>query len=136
MIRQGQYKYIFTEGDPELLFDMDSDPHEINNLALHTDMQEILESFRNTLKQNWNLEKLRADVIANQKQRHVVAEALATGKLTAWDFQPFEDASQQYIRNHKEFWELLRLSRYPAVESAKPVKTVERYVTAVDSKDD
>jgi choline-sulfatase len=136
MIRQGKYKYIFTEGDPELLFDISSDPHEMNNLATEKSMQEVLESFRNTLKQNWDLEKLRADVIANQKQRHVVAKALATGKLTAWDFQAFEDARQQYIRNHKEFWELLRLSRFPVVEAAKPVKTIERFVTAVDTKID
>lgn len=131
MIRQGNYKYIFTEGDPELLFDMTRDPNETNNLAeVET---EVLESFRNTLKQTWNVEQLRADVIASQKQRHVVAKALATGKRTAWDFQPYEDASQQYIRNHKEFWELLKRSRYPGVETAKPVKDIQRFVTAVDA---
>jgi choline-sulfatase len=130
MIRQGNYKYIFTEGDPELLFDMTLDPDEMNNLA--DTETEVLESFRNTLHQTWNVEQLRADVIASQKQRHVVAKALATGKRTAWDFQPFEDASQQYIRNHKEFWELLKLSRYPGVEAAKPVKDIQRFVTAVD----
>ena len=59
MIRQGNYKYIYTEGDPELLFDMDSDPHEIKNLASNANMQETLESFHKTLKQNWDLEKLR-----------------------------------------------------------------------------
>lgn len=135
MIRKEKYKYIFTEGDPELLFDMDNDPHEMNNLARQKDVQELLKSFHRTLEQNWDLETLRTDIVANQKQRHVVAKALATGKLTTWDFQTFEDASQQYIRNHKEFWELLRVSRFPAVEGAKPVKTVERCVTAVDTKD-
>jgi choline-sulfatase len=131
MIRQGNYKYIFTEGDPELLFDMIRDPDETRNLAeVET---EVLGSFRNTIKQTWHTEQLRADIIASQKQRHVVAKALTTGKRTAWDFQPYEDASQQYIRSHKEFWELLKLSRYPGVEAAKPVKEVQRFVTAVDT---
>jgi choline-sulfatase len=130
MIRQGNYKYIFTEGDPELLFDTSLDSDETNNLAkVETG---VLESFRKTLHQTWNVEQLRTEIIASQKQRHVVAKALSTGKLTPWDFQPYEDASQQYIRNHKEFWVLLKLSRYPGVEPAKPVKDIQRFVTAVD----
>jgi choline-sulfatase len=135
MIRQGQYKYIFGEGDPELLYDVQNDPDELHNLATQPEGVEVLEQFRSKRLAKWHISTLRQQVIASQQQRQLVAKALAMGKRTAWDYQPFEDASQQYIRNHKEFWELLRLSRYPAVELPKPVKVIKRYTTAVSSEE-
>ena len=33
MIRRGNYKYIFSEPDPEQLYDLSADPNERNNLA-------------------------------------------------------------------------------------------------------
>ena len=33
MIRRGRYKYIYSEPDPDQLFDLEADPHELTNLA-------------------------------------------------------------------------------------------------------
>ncbi|HAB03440.1 MAG TPA: hypothetical protein DCE25_11140, partial [Pseudomonas sp.] len=43
----------------------------------------------------------------------LVAEALAIGKLSSWDHQPWVDASQQYMRNHIDLDDLERKARYP-----------------------
>ncbi|MFN8441507.1 MAG: choline-sulfatase [Caldilineaceae bacterium] len=127
MIRQGRYKYIFTPDDPELLYDLAQDPQEVQNLAPDPRYGTVLEDFRRQLHAHWDIADLQRRIIASQQRRHLISRALALGKNKAWDHQPFEDATQQYVRNHKEFWELLRLSRYPAVEAPKPVKEVTRY---------
>ncbi len=134
MIRRGQFKYIFTEGDPELLFDMQNDPSELVNLAGNPQYAQQLAQFRVEQSQRWNVDELTQQVIASQQQRHLVAKALATGTIKAWDYQPFSDASQQYIRNHKEFWELLRLSRYPGIEQPKPVKQIKRDLSSAKAE--
>jgi choline-sulfatase len=36
------------------------------------------------------------------------------GRHTAWDFQPYRDASQQYMRNHLDLNDLERRARFPA----------------------
>ena len=33
MVRKGKFKFIYTHGHPALLFDLDADPKELNNLA-------------------------------------------------------------------------------------------------------
>jgi choline-sulfatase len=44
----------------------------------------------------------------------VVQEALLKGKITPWDFQPFQDASKQYNRNYgAELYDTDRRARVP-----------------------
>jgi choline-sulfatase len=42
----------------------------------------------------------------------LVGKALAQGKRTSWDHQPFVDASQQYMRNHIDLDDLERRARF------------------------
>ena len=37
-------------------------------------------------------------MFASQRERRLVARALAQGEHTPWDFQPFTDASVSYVR--------------------------------------
>ena len=42
MLRQGRWKYVSSaEDNPDLLFDMENDPGEFNNLWDHPDYKEI-----------------------------------------------------------------------------------------------
>jgi choline-sulfatase len=52
-------------------------------------------------------------VLASQRRRRFVAQALTLGKLKSWDHQPLVDASQQYMRNHIDLDDLERKARYP-----------------------
>ena len=38
-------------------------------------------------------------MLESQRARHLVARALARGAYSPWDFQPFTDASLQYVRS-------------------------------------
>ena len=53
MLRTRRYKYVaFSEGlNPEMLFDLDSDPGETKNLAYNQALQDELRNHRLLLKQ-------------------------------------------------------------------------------------
>ncbi|MBA1203877.1 choline-sulfatase [Pseudomonas capeferrum] len=113
MIRRGPYKFVYSEDDPCLLYDLSHDPHERENLAGSLDHQALLQAFVDEARQRWDVPQLRRQVLASQRRRRLVAEALAVGKLHSWDHQPWVDASQQYMRNHIDLDDLERKARYP-----------------------
>ncbi|WP_137822127.1 choline-sulfatase [Pseudomonas sp. D(2018)] len=113
MIRRGQYKFIFSEEDPCLLFDLANDPQELENLATSADHQTLLTAFLDEAWARWDLAAIAEATIASQRRRRFVAEALTHGKLKSWDHQPFVDASQQYMRNHIDLDDLERRARFP-----------------------
>ncbi|EGC97851.1 choline-sulfatase, partial [Burkholderia sp. TJI49] len=41
--------------------------------------------------------------------------ATTQGRIQAWDWQPFTDASQRYMRNHIELDTLEAMARFPRV---------------------
>lgn len=120
MIRDRRFKYIYCEKDPEQLFDVVADPHELNNLAADPDYQEIRQSFFDQVQGKWNVEKLNKKVLASQKRRQVVNKALNTGHRTSWNFQPFDDASKKYMRSHMDLNVVERTARYPVPDVPRP----------------
>lgn len=120
MIRDHKYKYIYCQKDPEQLFDLTKDPNELNNLASHPEFQEIRASFYQQVMEKWNLEQLNQQVLASQKRRKVVDQALKKGRRTSWDFQPFDDASEKYMRSHMDLNVLERTARYPTPRVPEP----------------
>ena len=73
----------------------------------------MLDTFVQEARTRWSIPHIHADVLASQRRRRFVAEALNKGVRTAWDHQPFVDASQQYMRNHIDLDDLERRARYP-----------------------
>ena len=113
MIRRGAYKFVYSEDDPWLLYDLSRDPHERENLAGSPDHQALLQAFADQARQRWDIPSLRRQVLASQRRRRLVAQALSIGRLKSWDHQPMVDASQQYMRNHIDLDDLERKARYP-----------------------
>ena len=116
MIRRGQFKYIFTEGDPELLFDMQNDPSELVNLAGNPQYAQQLAQFRVEQSQRWNVDELTQQVIASQQQRHLVAKALATGTISL-GYQPFSDLHSSIFAITKSFGNCCASPATPASNS-------------------
>ena len=113
MIRRGHYKFIHSSQDPCLLFDLQLDPDELRNLAGAPTHEAVLASFIDEARSRWDMPALHAQVLASQRRRRLVYQALTRGRLHSWDHQPMVDASQQYMRNHIDLDDLERRARYP-----------------------
>ncbi|WP_236207603.1 choline-sulfatase, partial [Pseudomonas tohonis] len=113
MIRRGPWKFIYSEQDPLLLFNLESDPRELENLAVSASHREVLAAFLAEARARWDIPAIHSATLASQRRRRFVAGALEQGTLTSWDHQPWVDASQQYMRNHIDLDDLERRARYP-----------------------
>ncbi len=74
-LREGAWKYIRSAADPELLFDMASDPGERSNLVDDSRAALILDHFRKASDARWDLPRFDAEVRESQARRRVVYEA-------------------------------------------------------------
>jgi choline-sulfatase len=113
MIRRGPWKFIYSQDDLCMLFNLQSDPAELRNLAAEPLHHDVLQAFLDEVGQRWDLPALHQQVLHSQRRRRLVFAALTKGRLTSWDHQPFTDASQQYMRNHMDLDDLERRARFP-----------------------
>lgn len=115
-LRQGRWKYTRCMIDPEQLFDLDADPHEMTNLATDPGCAEVMSQFRQAADARWNLERFDTEVRKSQARRWVVYESLRQGGYYPWDFQPLQKASERYMRNHMDLNVLEESQRFPRGE--------------------
>ena len=119
MVRQGRWKFVACETDPDQLFDLAADPHENRNLATEPEHAERVAGFQAMLAARFDVAAIKADVVASQKSRLTLFRALTKGHVFPWDFQPLRDASEQYTRNHRDVTETDILSRFPPAPEAR-----------------
>ena len=115
-LRYGKWKYNRCKLDPDQLFDMDADPHELTNLANHPDHQGSVIQLRAKSDARWDLDAFDAAVRQSQAGRWVVYEALRNGSYYPWDYQPLQKASEKYMRNHMDLNVLEENKRFPRGE--------------------
>ncbi|HQY45135.1 MAG TPA: choline-sulfatase, partial [Paracoccaceae bacterium] len=115
-LRDGPWKYQACAADPELLFNLDSDPRERANLATDPAHAATLAHFRALASARWDLARFDADVRQSQARRWVVYEALRNGAYFPWDYQPLRAASERYMRNHMDLNVLEENKRFPRGE--------------------
>jgi choline-sulfatase len=113
MIRRGPWKFIWSEPDPPMLFDLEHDPDELENLAAAPGQASTALEFVAELHRLWEPARLRDDILKSQRARRLAFDALTTGRHTLWDFQPLRDASRQYVRNHRDLDQVERTRRFP-----------------------
>jgi choline-sulfatase len=118
MIRRGAFKFIHSPADPDQLYDVKRDPGERDNLAGSAPHADRIAAFRAEVAVRWDLAALDAEVRRSQRRRRLVAAALAKGQIRPWDFQPFRDASRQYVRSTMDLDDLEATARFPRVGGA------------------
>lgn len=112
----GPWKYIRCPADPELLYNLDTDPDERQNRAGDASCAEILAKLRSMADARWDLAAYDGEVRQSQARRWVVYEALRNGAYYPWDFNPLQRASERYMRNHMDLNILEDAQRFPRGE--------------------
>jgi choline-sulfatase len=114
MIRDGRFKLILCREDPDQLYDLASDPLELSNLASMPSHASTVDRLREALAERLDLAAIERRVLASQRERHLVAAALNRGEVTAWDYEPYVDATKQYVRAREDLYDLQRSARLDA----------------------
>jgi choline-sulfatase len=115
-IREGDWKYVRCTLDPEQLINLASDPNELTNLAANPAQATTLAEFRRKADACWDLARFDTEVRESQAQRWVVYEALRKGAYHSWDFQPLQQVSERFMRNHMNLDTLETSKRFPRGE--------------------
>ena len=100
MIRRGRHKFLHSRHLQPELYDLEADAGELRNLAQEPGARKLVEALTAEAEARWDLEGLRTQVIASQRRRRLVHQALVTGRVAAWDFAPRMDAAAAYYRNY------------------------------------
>lgn len=115
-LRDGRWKYVRCAADPELLFDLETDPGERTNRAADPAAAPVLARLRALADDRWDLSRFDAEIRQSQARRWVVYEALRNGAYFPWDYQPLRAASERYMRNHMDLNVLEENKRFPRGE--------------------
>ncbi len=112
-LRDGRFKLCLCALDPPLLFDLDADPQELQNLAADPAHASDLERLTAMARARWDLAAYDAEVRQSQARRRVTYAALRNGAYYPWDYQPLQRASERYMRNHMDLDRLEADRRFP-----------------------
>lgn len=127
MIRRGPWKYVICPADGSQLYNLDTDPSELNDLAKGLNkkttlsaedekVRAVFDAFEAEARARWDFEQITEDVLVSQRKRRLVWSALKRGQFTSWDFDPIDDGREKYIRSHMDLDDLERMARYPPVD--------------------
>ncbi len=99
ILRKGRYKYVYCEGDPGILIDLQDDPHELRNLCKEDAFKNLANDFAKEIETRFSPVKLKTEIMASQRRRIFLHSALMRGEHVPWDYQVRKDASKQYVRS-------------------------------------
>lgn len=99
MIREGKYKLFFTHGHPNLLFDLEADPTEVNNLGGRGEFAQIEADLLKKLLRNWVPHDVHKRVLESQAMRHVIAGSTKNDvKRDNWSYEFRNGDKDRYVR--------------------------------------
>ncbi len=119
MVKKGPWKYMYLEGVDELLYDVDSDPMELDNKIADPGHAAIADELRSIAFRDWDPDALRETIRRDQEGRLLIHQA--TGGEPAWVNIVRTDDNERYIRNAGAA-DTKAKARLPYVEPAKPDK--------------
>ncbi len=76
MVRRGRWKAWFALNLPPLLFDLDTDPHEWNDLSGEESAREVLEElYQLACSTGWDAQALREDILLHKRRLKYIDQA-------------------------------------------------------------
>lgn len=113
MVRKGSYKLSLSAEFHTQLYDLATDPLELDNHASHPDYAAIEQDLAATAASTWNVDALTKEIEASQRRRRFLIDALSTGKHTNWDYVPPPDTGPRYVRRGDLFPDVERNGYLP-----------------------
>ncbi|MEM6497225.1 MAG: choline-sulfatase [Pseudomonadota bacterium] len=103
MIRRGAFKFIGGPTHPSQLFDLESDPQELTDLAGHSDHAATLDDFTKRMHAKWDFDALKADLALSQKRRALIQQAHGRGVRPSWDTAMGTDEAGRWLRSSGDY---------------------------------
>ena len=85
MIRRGRHKFVYSSADSPLLFDLEADPRELDNLARRPEAEGIVSGFLADVAAKWDESDLSQRIMLSQKRRRLIMEAQGKGSTVRWN---------------------------------------------------
>jgi len=119
MVKKGSWKYMYLEGVDSLLYNLESDPAELNNLSGSPEHKAIEAELAAIAMNEWDPEHWR-NVIRKSQQRRLKIHQVTQGDPT-YVIEVRKDDGNRYIRNAGAA-DTKAKARLPYVQPAKPDK--------------
>ncbi|MEO0619643.1 MAG: choline-sulfatase [Pseudomonadota bacterium] len=103
MIRRGKYKFITSSQDPDMLFDLEADPDELQNLATRSEYADVVAGFSDEAATKWDLRSLSEDIVRSQQRRLLIHKAHSQGQAPDWDFDAGDGGSDRWFRGEGNY---------------------------------
>lgn len=122
ILRKDGSKYVHCGDDPGMLFDLNTDPDELRNLCGDPAFADLEADMLNEILARWDPERIKEDVMQSQRRRRYLQSVLLKGERAPWDYQPYRDASQTFVRSVKDSNTTMTkgLARFPYMEPVPP----------------
>lgn len=122
ILRKNGFKYVYCEDDPGMLYDLNNDPGELSNLCGNPRFSDIEKDMLEEIRARWNPAQIKQDVIRSQRRRLYIQSTLLKGNRAPWDYQPYRDASKEFVRSAKDTSTTMTkgLARFPYLEPVPP----------------
>ena len=99
MIREGQYKYVYVHGHPSMLFDLEKDPLEHDNLSGQEQWREVESRLHAALLEDWNPEEINQRILESQAGRELIWSVMkGNSKRDNWSYEVRRGDKQRYVR--------------------------------------
>lgn len=103
MIRRGKYKYISSSADPKLLFDLEADPNESDNIASRPEYLEIANKFEAEVKSKWNEDEITERILLSQTRRRLILDSQRDGTSIRWNHDEKPDEKVLWYRGEGSY---------------------------------
>ena len=94
MVRRGRHKLIYTHGHPHLLYDLETDPDELRNLADDPQHGAALEELLAICMDGWDPDEIDHEVRASQNRRRILKEVGSPD----WNWRARQGDERRYVR--------------------------------------
>ena len=96
MLRQGRYKYVYVHEHAPLLFDLETDPLELDDLAQNPAYHALCRGLEAELLAGLDVAALRERILRSQRERLLIASSVEKGG--DWAFEARRNAANLYSR--------------------------------------